>query len=125
MISELKLKCYSCKYERLIGELELITDLQECPQCDSDNIEIVATEASYTGPPIDPLERARIVRRRMWVIGSVGFLLLLVGVINTFLIPLIPGTYGFLFGHTFMVVGFLCLVVASGGKLCCPNLYEC
>lgn len=108
-MSELKLKCYSCEYERVIGERELITDLQDCPECGSEDIEIVASEETYSGPPLDPLERERIVKRRMWVIGVIGFIFLMVG------IPLVSVGVGIVF----IVVGFLCLVVASGGKLLC------
>lgn len=108
-MSELKMKCSSCGYERVIGEWELITDLQDCPECGSEEIEIVASEEIYGGPPLDPLERERIVRRRMWVIGVIGFILMLVG------LPLVS----FGVGIVFIVVGFLCLVVASGGKLLC------
>ncbi|MFX0034334.1 MAG: hypothetical protein ACFE9I_01680 [Candidatus Hermodarchaeota archaeon] len=63
---DLKLKCHSCGYERIIGEREFIEDLQQCPNCDSDNIEILefTTEDLTDRYLINrylPSERERIV----------------------------------------------------------------
>ena len=43
-MTDFKLKCYSCEFERLIGEQEFIEDIQQCPECGSENIEIIAIE---------------------------------------------------------------------------------
>jgi predicted RNA-binding Zn-ribbon protein involved in translation (DUF1610 family) len=63
---ELKLKCYSCNYERIIGEREYIEDLQQCPKCDSDNIEILEFQTedltdSYLIHRYLPSEREQII----------------------------------------------------------------
>ena len=65
-MTELKLKCHSCKYERIIGEREYIEDLQQCPNCDSDNIEILEFETedltdSYLIHRYLPSERDQII----------------------------------------------------------------
>ena len=101
---ELKLKCYSCDYERIVGEREFIGDLQQCSNCDSDNIEIVPTGNSY--PENYLSERARILRNRLNVIGIISILVLIL----SFAITLVVYP---LFGIPFTVVGILCLFVVA------------
>ena len=102
---ELKSECYSCGYQCIIGEREFIEDLQQCPNCDLDNIEVAPTGDSLPVRVIDPLERKRIVRRRMVVIGVISFILLLLGFTFTLIHPV--------FGITLMVVDLLCLAETS------------
>jgi predicted RNA-binding Zn-ribbon protein involved in translation (DUF1610 family) len=64
---DLKLFCHSCRYERIIGEREFIEDLQQCPNCDSDNIEILESPTEdltdrYLINRYLPSERELIVR---------------------------------------------------------------
>ena len=101
---ELKLKCYSCDYERIVGEREFIEDLQQCSNCDSDNIEIVPTGNSY--PENYLSERARILRNRLNVIGVIGIIVLLLSFAIT--LAVYP-----LFGVPFTVFGILCLFVVT------------
>ena len=101
---ELKLKCYSCDYERVVGEREFIEDLQQCTSCDSGNIEIVPTGTSY--PENNLSDRARIIRNRLNVIGIISLIMLLL----SFAITLVVYP---LFGIPFTVVGLLCLVVIT------------
>ena len=105
---ELKLKCYSCKYERIVGEREFIEDLQQCSKCDSDNIKIVPTGNSYPEKYLS--ERARIVRKRLNVIGVIS----IIGLLLSFAITL--AVYP-LFGIPFTVIGILCLIVVAGVSL--------
>ena len=101
---ELKLKCYSCDYERIVGEREFIEDLQQCTSCDSDKIEIVPTGNSY--PERNLSERARIIRNRLNVIGIISIIMLLLSFAIT--LTVYP-----LFGIPFTIIGILCLVVVS------------
>ena len=106
---ELKLKCYSCDYERIVGEREFIEDLQQCFNCDSDNIEILPTGNSY--PESNLSERARIVRNRLNVIGIISIIALLLSFAIT--LAVYPS-----FGVPFTVVGILCLAIISIVSLC-------
>ena len=101
---ELQLKCSSCDYERIVSEREFIEDLQQCTNCDSDNIEIVPTGNSY--PENYLSERARIIRNRLNVIGVISIIMLLLSFAIT--LTVYP-----LFGIPFTVVGILCLFVVS------------
>ena len=105
---ELKLKCYSCDYERIVDEREFIEDLQQCSNCVSNNIEILSTGNSY--PEKNLSERARIVRNRLNVIGVIG----IIGLLLSFAITLLVYP---LFGIPFTVIGILCLVVVAGVSL--------
>ncbi|MFX1427976.1 MAG: hypothetical protein ACFFBE_16100, partial [Promethearchaeota archaeon] len=81
-MTELKLKCYSCGYERIIDEKEFIEDLQYCTHCNSNNIEILEISSSKDSSSvrlIDPDEWEQIVKRRMVIIGVIGIIFLLIG----------------------------------------------
>ncbi|MFX0105377.1 MAG: hypothetical protein ACFE75_07795 [Candidatus Hodarchaeota archaeon] len=122
-MTELKLKCYSCDFERIVGEREFIEDLQQCPNCGSDNIEIVPIEDSKLVREVDrylPEEREQIVRRRMTVIGVIGALCLVCG----YLLFVLSRGYGlFPLTITLVVIGVLLLIIALGwmtdGVCCC------
>lgn len=124
-MTKLKLKCYSCDYERIIGEREFIEDLQQCPNCGSDNIEIVPMEDSTPVREVDrylPSERERIVRRRMIVIGVIGIIFLVVGIV----LYSIPGGYIlFPLTITLWIIGVIFLIIAIGwwtdGQCCCSG----
>ena len=108
-MTELKLKCYSCDYERIIGEREFIEDLQQCPNCGSDNIEIISIEDPTSAREIErylPEERQQFVKRRMIVIGVIGTIFLMVGIA---LYPISMGTT-----ITLGVIGVIFLIIAIG-----------
>jgi len=104
---ELKLECYSCGYARTIGEREFIEDLQQCPSCGSDNIEIVPTRDETQERLIDPSERERIIRRRFMIIGVFGIMFLLGGF-------LLLGLGGYIFPLmiALWVIGVILILIA-------------
>lgn len=127
-MTELKLKCYSCEYERIIDEREFIEDIQQCSNCGSDNIEIVTTEDFEPVKEIDPEESARIVRRRMNIIGGIGIIFLASAIVLYGITPLIPFLYTL--GNqlipltiTLGVIGIILLIISLGwatdGECCC------
>jgi hypothetical protein len=125
-MTELKLKCYSCNYERIIGEREFIEDLQQCPNCGSDNIEILTTEDSEPVKEIDPEERERIVRRKMVIIGGFGTIFLVSAIVLYLITPLIPYTFRNQLNPliiTLGVIGIILLIISLGwatdGECCC------
>ncbi|MFX1281928.1 MAG: hypothetical protein ACFFA3_21445 [Promethearchaeota archaeon] len=123
-MTELKLKCYSCNYERIIGEKEFIEDLQYCPKCNSNDIEIIeyATSKDSTSVRLlNPDEWEQIVRRRMIIIGAVGIIFLLIG-IPSFLIlgRFVP----FPLAITFIVIGVILVLISIGwmtNGTCCVS----
>ena len=68
--------------------MEFIEDIQQCPNCDSDKIEIIPIEDRNPVERIDPILRERIANRRMFVIGVIGIILIPLGLF-TGLIPII------------------------------------
>lgn len=128
-MTELKVKCYSCNFERNIGEREFIEDIQQCPNCGSDNIEIVPTEDSTQVRQIgsySPEEGERIVKRRMVVIGVIGGIFL----VSAIILYSLQGLYlladvAFPLAITLGVIGVILLVIAIGwateGQCCCSG----
>jgi hypothetical protein len=122
-MDELKLKCYACDYERIIGEKEFIEDLQYCPNCNSNDIEIIELKASKDSNSvrlIDPDEWEQIVRRRMVIIGAIGIILLIIG-IPSFLI--LGSFVPFPLAITLIVIGVILLLISiawsTDGDCCC------
>lgn len=121
-MTELKLKCYSCGYERIIDEKEFIEDLQYCTHCNSNNIEILEISSSKDSSSvrlIDPDEWEQIVKRRMVIIGAIGIIFLLIGMPSLLILGrFIPLPLSI----TFIVVGvILVLISAAWGTdgFCC------
>lgn len=110
---EFKLECSSCGFDRIIDDREFIEDLRQCPSCGSDNIEIVQTGESPPERQIDPAERDRFVRRRMFLICAIGILLLLVGIGLFSLAPLASAIF-FPLGITLIVIGVLLILISMG-----------
>jgi hypothetical protein len=113
-MDELKLKCYSCKFERIINEREFIDDLRHFPRCNSNDIEIVEILSSKDSTPgrlIDPAEWDRIVRRRMIIIGVIGVIFLLIG-IQSFMI--LSSFIPFPLAITFLVIGVILVIISIG-----------
>jgi hypothetical protein len=121
---ELKLKCSSCGYERIIDEREFIMDLQQCPNCSSDNIEIVQTGDSPQEKVIVPTERdsqllpysEQMERRRFVNIFVIGLVLLLCG-IGLYMVTgvfLLYDLYFIIFSLAviFAVIGVILIVIA-------------
>ena len=101
-------------YERIIDEREYIEDLQYCPNCNSNDIEIIEIAPSKdttSGRLIDPDEWDRIVRRRMIIIGALGILFLLVG-IQSFMI--LSSFIPFPLAITFLVIGVILVLISIG-----------
>jgi ABC-type uncharacterized transport system fused permease/ATPase subunit len=108
-MTDFKLKCYSCEFERFIGEREIIEDIQQCPKCGSENIEIIAIEGSELIKEISPEVREQMAKHRMLVIGIVGILFLLGAFISYLLSSFMP-----LFGFgviTLLVIGVILLII--------------
>ena len=103
------MKCYSCDYERIIDEREFIEDIQQCPNCNSNKIEIITSEDSVPERRIDPSEWEQIVRRRMAIVGGIGTILTSVGIV------LLMMTRGlFPPAITFLAIGVIFLVISIG-----------
>jgi hypothetical protein len=130
-MTELKLKCFSCDYERIIGEREFIEDLQQCPNCGSENIEIISTEDSTPARGLDrylPEERKRIVKRRMTIIGVIGIIFLTVGIFlySISVLYSISGELTLLpLAITLGVIGVIFLIISIGwwtdAACCCSR----
>ena len=121
---ELKLKCSSCGYERIIDEREFIMDLQQCPNCSSDNIEIVQTGDSPQEKVIVPTERdsqllpySEQIERRKFVNFFVIGLVLLLCAFGLYMLAGVFSAYDLYFilfplAITFAVIGVILIVIA-------------
>jgi hypothetical protein len=118
------MKCYSCDFERVIGEREFIEDIQKCSSCGSENIEIMPTGEELQEKQIDLEERENITRLRMTVIGVIGGIFLISAILLYTLngVLLLPSGF-ILIALTLGVIGVLLLIIAiswftSGECLC-------
>ncbi|MFX1454232.1 MAG: hypothetical protein ACFFDB_02550 [Promethearchaeota archaeon] len=123
-MSELKIECYSCGFERIIDEREFVEDIQQCPSCGSDNIEIVPTGKESLERQFNPEEREQIAQRRMIIIGILGTIFLLCAIVLYRLNGvLLSPSFFILLALTLGIIGVLLLIIAvswftSGQCLC-------